>query len=312
LQETAHLGPPHGEQPPPLAACYEQAALATATGSKSFYFATRFFPPDLARAAHAVYWFCRHTDDTVDEAPSIAHGSEVIEAWHKNLLRAWDRGASADPILHLFVTTARRYEIPLEYPLELIEGMRMDLHGVRYQTFDDLRLFCYRVASVVGLMMSHVIGYRGDALRYAIDLGIAMQLTNILRDVGEDLCRCRIYLPSDELAQFGYPLQQLYVGQRTDQFRELMEFQVARAHDYYKRAYPGIQLLNQDGRFAVRVAADVYRGILKEIVDNDYDVFSRRAVVPATRKYWITARNMARPMARHALLRLAFWKSLDA
>lgn len=292
--------------------CYARAASATAVGSKSFYFATRFFPAHLARAAHAVYWFCRHTDDLVDEAPSTAVGEDQLNRWEARLHDAWNSGTSTDPILRVFVETATTYGIPLEYPMDLIEGMRMDLRGTQYQNFEELRVFCYRVASVVGLMMCHVIGFREPAPAHAIDLGIALQLTNILRDVGEDLQRGRIYLPHQEMARFGYDAADLRAGVRDDRFRALMEFQIERAKQFYESARPGIALLHPDGRFAVRVAADVYRGILKEIVDNDFDVFHRRAVVPASRKYWITARSMALPVARHTLQRLAFWKSLNA
>lgn len=161
-------------------------------------------------------------------------------------------------------------------------------------------------------MMCHVIGFREPAPAHAIDLGIALQLTNILRDVGEDLGRGRIYLPHEEMARFGYTAKDLRAGLRDERFRSLMKFQITRAESYYEKAKPGIRLLSPDGRFAVRVAADVYRGILKEIVDNDFDVFHRRAVVPASRKYWITARSMALPVARHTLNRFAFWKSMNA
>lgn len=292
--------------------CYQRAAAATAVGSKSFYFATRFFPPHLARAAHAVYWFCRHTDDLVDEAPSVAAGAVALAEWERALNDAWESGWSPQPILRIFVETARRFEIPREYPLELIEGMRMDLRGTAYPDFESLRVFCYRVASVVGLMMCHVIGFRDPAPTHAIDLGIALQLTNILRDVGEDLRRGRVYLPAEDLARFVYDVTDLRTATIDDRFRALMQFQIARAEEYYRRAEPGIALLHTDGQFAVRVAADVYRGILREIEQNGYDVFGRRAVVPSSRKAWITARSMAVPMAKHTLHRLAFWKTLNA
>ena len=163
-----------------------------------------------------------------------------------------------------------------------------------------MRVFCYRVASVVGLMMSHVIGFEGEALPYAIDLGIAMQLTNILRDIGEDLDRGRIYIPADEMAQFGYSEADLHARVRNRAFEELMRFQVRRARQYYAASNPGIALLSADGRFAVRVASDVYRGILQRIEQSGYDVFDRRASVAAAQKYWITARSMALPIARRS------------
>lgn len=295
--------------PAELNALYQRAAAVTAGGSKSFFFATRFFPPDLAQAAYAVYWYCRHTDDLVDEAPSQEQGRRDLEAWAQQVTAALRGAASQDPVLAVFIDTARRYQIPAEYPLELIEGMRMDLDGMRYPSFADLRVFCYRVASVVGLMMSHVIGFRPPALDYAVDLGIAMQLTNILRDVGEDLERGRVYLPQDEMQQFGCTEEGLRAHRRDDAFRELMRFQAERARRFYDQALPGVALLDPRGRFAVKIAADVYRAILSRIEAADYDVFTRRAVVPPMQKYWLSARSLAGPIARQGLGRLAFWRA---
>lgn len=292
-----------------LTGLYAEAARATAAGSKSFYFATRFFPRELAQSAHAVYWFCRHTDDLVDEAPDIATGARELEEWTRQVESALHSGVTNHSILTLFLEAVQKHGIPAEYPLELIEGMRMDLRCTRYQNFAELRIFCYRVASVVGLMMSHVIGFRAPALDHAIDLGIAMQLTNILRDIGEDLRRGRIYLPFEEMERFGYTETQLRAHVRNDAFFELMRFQVERARHYYDQAMPGIAMLNPEGRFAVKVAADVYAAILARIESSNYDVFERRAVVPTSTKYWLTMKSMAIPVARHGLTRLAFWRS---
>ncbi|MBY0505020.1 MAG: phytoene/squalene synthase family protein [Bryobacteraceae bacterium] len=292
-----------------LVPIYAEAARATAAGSKSFFFATRFFPRELARSAHAVYWFCRTTDDLVDECTNLDEGRVQLEAWAVATRRALDEGHSPNRVLAAFTDAVARHAIPHDLPFELIEGMRMDLDCTRYRTFDELRVFCYRVASVVGLMMSHVIGFARPAdqaagLNYAIDLGIGMQLTNILRDLGEDWQRGRIYLPADEMAQFGYTREMLGRGERNPAFRALMEFQIARARRFYAASQPGVPLLNRDGRFAVQVASDVYQQILGRIERAGYDVFSQRAVVPPLEKYWITTRRMAVPMARHGLLRL--------
>ncbi len=297
-----------------LEALYRQAAEQTAKHSKSFYFATRFFPPDLARAAHAVYWFCRHTDDLADECETIEQGRSDIEAWDEKLREAEHLGTSTHPVLHVFFDTVHRFGIPLEYAFELIQGMRMDLTLSRYSTFSELHLFCYRVASVVGLMMSWVIGFeqegdRDTALPYAVDLGIAMQLTNILRDVGEDLERNRIYLPQDELAQFGYSEQEMLQRVRNEQFRNLMRFQVQRAREYYEKGNRGIRLLHHQGRFSVKIASDVYREILARIEQSDFDVFERRAIVPSARKYMLTARNLAGPIARRTMEQFVFWRT---
>lgn len=294
---------------------YRQAAEETAKGSKSFYFATRFFPPDLARAAHSVYWFCRYTDDLADECDTVEQGRRDIEEWSAGLKRAEAGVGEPHPVLRLFLQTAREYEIPLEFAHELVEGMRMDLTQNRYADFANLRLFCYRVASVVGLMMSWVIGFenpahRERALPHAIDLGIAMQLTNILRDVGEDRDRGRIYIPQDEMARFGYSEGELIAGERNEAFAQLMAFHAERARAYYKQGNIGIPLLNRRGRFAVKIASDVYREILQRVEASNFDVFNRRAVVPAGRKYWLTAQNLALPVLRHSASRLAFWRQL--
>jgi 15-cis-phytoene synthase len=163
------------------ASLVKQAAEACAKGSKSFYFATKFFPPHLASAAHAVYWFCRHSDDMVDLASDPLEARRNLAAWREATQRAF-QSKSEHPVLQAFSAVAHRHQIPLDLPLELLEGMRMDLDEFEYRTFDDLWLFCYRVASVVGLMMSHVIGFEAghsleSARSYAVDLGVAMQLT---------------------------------------------------------------------------------------------------------------------------------------
>ena len=280
--------------PEQLAAWQQSAAEATAKGSKSFYFATRFFPPHLAQAAYGVYWFCRSTDDIVDENPDMEAARRQLEAWREQLLAVMNGQTVDSPVLMLFEHTRRQTGFPELYPLELIEGMRMDLERARYANFTELRLFCYRVASVVGLMMSHVIGFRGDALTYAEELGIAMQLTNILRDLGEDADRGRIYLPADELARFGYSEADLLARRRGPAFDALMRFQIDRARGYYERSFPGIPLLKPEGRFAVEIAAKVYRDILGRIETMDYNVYARRAVVPTWKKYAITAGALAR------------------
>ena len=285
---------------PNLTSLYRRAAEATAQGSKSFFFATRFFPPDLAQAARAIYWFCRYTDDLVDECPDVETGRQQLEEWGLLLTKAMG-GDVSHPVLAAFVDTLKRYQIPVQYPFELIDGMRMDLNQTRYETFDELKVFCYRVASVVGLMMCWVIGFenpadREKALPFAIDLGIALQLTNILRDVGEDLERGRIYIPREDLRRFGYTEQDLQAKQRTPAFVALMQFQAVRARSFYERGNSGIGLLNRRGRFAVKIASDVYGEILRRVESSNFDVFEKRTVVPATRKYWITARNLAGPV----------------
>jgi phytoene synthase len=261
----------------------ERARLATARGSKSFYFATRFFPREVAEAAWRVYWFCRTTDDMVDEADAPPD----LDRWRRQLETALAGEATGDEVLDGFAFTARRFGIPPRYAFELIDGVEMDLAPRPYENFEQLRLYCYRVASTVGLMMMHVIGFDGDPHRAAIDMGIAMQLTNILRDVGEDLRRGRLYLPLDELRQFGLTPAGLAEARLDARFRALMQFQIARARRYYESGRSGLPLLHRRGRFAVDLASGIYSGILGRIEAAGYDVFTRRAVVPRLAKYRI-------------------------
>ena len=293
-----------------LNALYKRAGIATAEGSKSFYFATRFFPPQLASAAHAVYWFCRYTDDLVDECDSPQQGRRDLDAWEDSLRQCIKTGPGScqHPVLQVFLDTAHHYQIPLEYAFELIEGMRMDLNQTRYRTFDELRVFCYRVASVVGLMMCQVIGFKNPAdsdlaTPHAIDLGIAMQLTNILRDIDEDMERGRVYLPLDEMEEFGYSVSEIQNRIRNLAFDKLMRYQAQRTESFYERGNSGISMLRPEGRFAVEIASNVYHEILAQLQASSFDVFGHRTVVPASRKYWITAKSLALPFARQL-----FWR----
>ncbi|MEJ5369015.1 MAG: phytoene/squalene synthase family protein [Bryobacteraceae bacterium] len=266
----------------------ERARLAIARGSKTFYFATRFFPREAAEAAWSVYWFCRITDDMVDEADALPD----LDAWRRQLETALKSGESGEPVLDSFAAAARRFSIPHRYAFELIDGVEMDLLRSRYESFEQLCLYCYRVASTVGLMMMHVVGYSGQPHQQAIDLGIAMQLTNILRDVGEDLRRGRLYLPLEELDSYGLSRRDLEAGRRTPSFENLMRFQIARARRFYAQGRAGLPFLHPRGRFAVDLASRLYARILNRIEASGYDVFSRRAVVSRPEKYWIAAHTL--------------------
>ncbi len=176
------------------------------------------------------------------------------------------------------------YNIPQRYAEQLIDGVARDLYQARYDTFEELTTYCYGVASTVGLMSMHITGYKGEeAVRYAVKLGVALQLTNILRDVAEDWQRNRVYLPQTELSEYGLSEADIARGVETGEYdnrwREFMKFQVARTHQIYDEAWPGINMLHSEGRFAIAAAATFYRDILDDIKANDYDVFSRRAHV---------------------------------
>jgi 15-cis-phytoene synthase len=246
--------------------------------SKSFYFSTAFLPAHKRRAIRAFYAFCRVTDDMVDTAPY--RNRDLLENW-RMAARA-PAVAQRDPVLLAWCLTRDAFNVPMRYIEELIDGCEMDFSVARYQTWTDLRQYCYCVASTVGLVSACIIGLdatadRARAEHLATELGIALQLTNILRDVGEDLERGRIYLPQEDLQRFNVGEDQLRNRAIDTNFKALMRFEMDRADALYDEGIPGLRLLKSDGRLAVAAAAILYRGILGKIHLNDYDVFSRRA-----------------------------------
>lgn len=262
---------------------YRMCVEITRAHSRSFFLSTQLLPTDKRAAIRALYAFCRISDDIVDN--SARNATQALAAWVAQVHAPEAPPNSA--VLLAWNDTVARYGVPYYLPDELLAGITMDLTVSRYATFDDLWLYCYRVASVVGLISMHIIGYRDGAARYAIKLGVALQLTNILRDVGEDARRGRVYLPLEDLARFGLTDHDILNGRRDAAFRELMCFEIARAHQLYEEAWPGIALLQPDGRLAIAAAAAIYRGILDKIVAADFDVFGHRAYVPLVEKLLI-------------------------
>jgi phytoene synthase len=257
------------------------ARTITRDASKSFYLATLLLPRRKRRAIQALYGFLRTTDNIVDNSGPGAT-LVALERWRVRSRRPAD--AQDDPVLLAWADTRDRHGVPQALAEELMDGVAMDLTIRRYATFTDLERYCYRVASTVGLMCLQIVGTANDhpdalatATPYAVQLGMAMQLTNILRDIGEDARDGRIYLPLDELRQAGYSEAELQDGAITPAFRRLMEDQIARAESFYAASHAGIALLHPDSRFAIAAAAAIYRGILPKIVANDYDSFTRRA-----------------------------------
>ena len=271
-------------------AAFEHARRITAYYSKSFYFSARMLPSERRWATYALYGFCRYCDNLID-VPRRRTKSDLlreIQFVAEELQIAYDTGESEHPVIRAFILVAKSYGIPMAYPLDLLKGVAMDIQQTRYKTFDDLSLFCYRAAAVVGLMMTHILGYKDDrAFDHAKQLGIAMQLTNILRDVKEDKEMGRIYLPQTELVQFGVSERHIFDEIMTPQLRALMKFQVERAERYYAEAIPGISLLNTDSQYAIYSAAKIYRGILRKIEARDYNPFLGRVFVPSIEKMGI-------------------------
>lgn len=261
-----------------LAMAYTHCRRVTRGASKSFFLAASLLPAPKRRAIEALYAFARTSDDLVDEH---AEPLSALEAW---IAQARNAAGSADPVLQAWADTCQAYALPCTLADELLAGVGMDLRIDRYQTFADLQVYCYRVASVVGLLSMHIIGSQDGAEPFAIQLGIALQLTNILRDIGEDAARGRIYLPQEDLERFGVREVDILNGTRDARFRALMRWEIERAETLYQSSWRGIALLHGDGQFAVAAAALLYRGILPKIVANDFDVFTKRACVPAHKK----------------------------
>ena len=263
--------------------------------SRTFYLASALLPSAKRRAVRALYAFCRVSDDLVDRVV----GEELTpDEWQ--LAEIDDRAAALDrwraltldshppfdePVALAWADTRAHYNIPVGYAEQLIEGVARDVDQFRYATFHDLAAYAYGVASTVGLMAMHIIGFADDdALPYAVKLGVALQMTNILRDVGEDWQAGRLYLPQEELDAFGLTEDDIGRGQVDQRWRTFMRFQLDRTRQLYDEAAPGIALLNADGRFAITAAADLYRAILTDIEAHDYDVFTRRAHIGAAGK----------------------------
>jgi 15-cis-phytoene synthase len=276
--------PDHGVSGGDVSRDYEYCRRVTRNHAKSFYFCAQFLSRDKRDAIYAVYALCRHIDDFVDDAKGRTDESTrtIVESW-RELIR--ESSTRAHPALHAWHDARLRFGIDPTLFDELVKGVLSDLTTTRYATYADLDLYCYRVASVVGLMACEIFGYFDDAaLGHAADLGRAMQLTNICRDVGEDAAMGRIYLPLDELDRFGVSEQSILDRRFGESFRELMRFQLARARRYYHAAEPGIDMLEQDSRFTVRLSSRIYGQILERIERNGYDSLSRRAYVPLSTK----------------------------
>ncbi len=284
---------------------YDYCRRVVQRASKTFYWGSLFLPPPKRQAIWAVYAFCRVVDDIVDEEyepavmrPGHLRGShqpeEELDYWRSAIERVYHCGGSGDgPIQLAWSDMIARYPVPLTPVLELIQGVKMDLTQQHYETFAELYLYCYRVAGTVGLLTSPIFGYHHEgALAHAVDLGVALQLTNILRDIGEDARRGRIYLPQNEMSHFGYSEAELMSGVINDAFRELVRFQMIRVDEYYQRSQPGISMLSADCRMAVRLSSTLYRHILDRIRLNNFNVFTKRASVPlqtklaAVPQYW--------------------------
>lgn len=258
-----------------LKKAYRHAEAVTAAHSKSFHFASSLLPEEKRSAVRALYAFCRTVDDIVDESSDDERESR-LNYWRGMI----NHGSflDGDLVAAAWADTLTRYHIPRHYALQLIDGVNRDLTQSRYQTFDELATYCYGVASTVGLMSMYIVGFKtNDAVPYAIKLGVALQMTNILRDVGEDYRNGRLYLPREELTFYGICEQDIAEGRITDTWCQFMKFQIERTRHLYEESWNGVKLLEHEGQLAIGAASIFYQGILEEIEKNDYDVFTQRA-----------------------------------
>lgn len=266
----------------------------TARSGSSFYYSFLFLPPERRQAITALYAFCREVDDAVDDCREAHVARAKLQWWREETARMF-AGDPQHPVTKALSGPIRRYNLPEEYFREIIDGMEMDLDRPFYPSFKDLALYCYRAAGVVGLLSAEIFGYEDRrTLKYAQTLGTAFQLTNIIRDVREDARRGRIYIPQDELMQFGVKPEDLLQPVTTERVRALLEFQAERARSYYKQA---LDLLPERDRQRQRcglVMAAIYQATLDEIARNGYRVLEQSLSLTPLRKLWIAWKTVRR------------------
>ncbi|MBA3275985.1 MAG: phytoene/squalene synthase family protein [Chloroflexia bacterium] len=280
MTSTSHDAAPVGRRGV-LANDWKLCAEVTRTHGRTFYFSSQLMPPRKRRAIHSAYAFCRIADDLVDRAAELgAMGvCERLQAWEDEI------DEPRQPVAIAYAETRETYRIPARFTHEMFSGIRMDLDFGQYETWDDLYVYCYRVAGTIGLITSPILGVStASASAHAVELGVAMQLTNILRDIGEDAAAGRLYLPLRELESFGVDPESVMSGRPNGDFAAFMAFQIARAREYYRRAQAGMPALAPSGQLAALASSRMYSRILNQIEAQRYDVFSQRAAISTRRK----------------------------
>ena len=289
---------------PALRAGYERCRRSNAAHGRTYYLATLLLPPAKRPHVHALYGFARHADDIVDTVDGDASTrADRLAQWTQDFLTDLDWGSTGDPIVRAVMHTIEEFDIPHGYFADFLDSMRMDLTVTSYATFDDLTRYMWGSAGVIGLQMLPILGRADPSVDWdqieprAVDLGYAFQLTNFLRDVGEDLRRGRVYLPQESLDAFGVDRARLERRRVDEPIRNLLAAEIERTRRLYRSAEPGIALVHPSSRDCLAVALELYRGILDEIEAADYDVFSRRVSVPVSRRAQVALpalRNVAR------------------
>ena len=263
----------------------------TAQSGSSFYYSLMFLAKPQREAITALYAFCREVDDIADECTEL-HIAQTKLHWWRSEIENLYQGKPQHPVSKALLIPIKIYHLDAEHFNEIIDGMEMDLNFNRYEDFKQLQLYCYRVASVVGLLAAQIFGFNNrKTLKYAHDLGMAFQLTNIIRDVGEDSRRGRIYLPLDELAQFKVSEEDILHSRESDAVQALMNFQIERAENYYDRALRELPATDRKSQRVGLMMAAIYRTLLREIkADGAQKVLNSRTSLGALRKFWLVAK----------------------
>ena len=282
---------------PQLRASYSECKRLNSLHGKTYYLATLLLPASKRPFVHALYGFARYADEIVDDLASTLTAqekAEVLRAWSSDVMRGLKTGESSDLVGRALIDTVQRFDIPHQHFVDFLHSMEMDLTVTEYQTYDDLYEYVYGSAAVIGLQMVPILG--GDtvnSLEAAKNLGVAFQLANFIRDVGEDLDRGRVYLPLQELAEHGVTRQMLEARKLTPEIVSALKFQIARVRQLQKAAEPGIALLDKTSQPCIRAASELYCGIVDEVEKIGYDIFNKRAKTSTARR----ARAGSRPRA---------------
>ena len=274
-----------------LELAYKECRSITRREAKNFYYAFLTLPAARRRAIYVAYAFCRHCDDSVDRVASTEEKLSTLAQLRGELDRTY-QGRASEPVFIALGDVAQRYDIPQEYFEGVLSGVQSDLVTTRYQDFEELRQYCYQVASVVGLICLQIFGYSDAAAKqHAIDLGLAMQLTNIARDVQEDLELGRVYLPQDEMVRFGYSEAELQAGVVNESFTELMRFQTQRARGYFRSGFQLLPYLSPRSRACPAVLGQLYSRVLTRIEASGFDVLHQRISLSKLEKTRVTAQT---------------------
>jgi phytoene synthase len=289
---------------PELRKSYELCRELNKQHGKTYYLATLLLPPDKRPYVHALYGFARYADEIVDDLASTLTDDEkasALKTWGDEFLKLFESGDTSDPVCIAVLDTVRRWNIPKAHFEAFLHSMTMDLSITEYQTYEDLYEYVYGSAAVIGLQMVPILEPTDDAAyTYATDLGVAFQLANFIRDVGEDLERGRVYLPLQELAQFGVTREMLEKRTLTPQITEALQFQIARVRQLEEQSRAGISMLDKSAQPCIETARILYCGIVDAVENIDYDVFNRRATVSLYRRLavaipaWRKARKLWR------------------